>query len=297
MGLGGLTVPVPTLFDRDGKLSPGANADFARALCTEGVDHLLVLGSTGEFPLLEDAERTELVRSVSSGLSSPCDLWVGCGAPATSRAVRYAKEAEEHGASALLAVAPYYLRPTYAEIAQYYREIHAAVKIPLLAYNIPAKVGYALPSSLVHELAGEGVIVGMKDTSGSIESIERFLAAAPHGFQLLPGDDQLVEDSIARGAVGAVMGTANVVPRLAQGLVAACRRGDAARAAELQDLVARLKTAVGHGPYPSTTKFLAHHVRGATVGYRSPYGPLTDREEAAVLAAWSEVEAQIRPFL
>lgn len=295
--LEGLAVPVPTLFDGSGAVDPSKNSRFTRQLCDAGVDHLFALGSLGEFPSLTDPERPVLLESIIESLTRMADAWVGCGAPSTAQAIQRAVEAEELGAEALVLVPPYYLRPTLASVAKYYREVRAATKMPMLAYNIPSLVGYALPPSLVHELAKDHVLVGIKDTSGSIESVRGFLTNAPKGFAVFPGDDALVLDSIRAGASGAVMGTGNIVPRLAKALVASARQGEDEKASELQALVDSLVEVTRAGPFPSTDKFLSGRLRGAEVGYRAPYDPLTPEEEGRVLARLAPLEPKLRPYL
>ncbi len=297
MTIDGLVVPVPTLFSEDGELDRAANARFGRSLCEASVDHLFLLGSLGEFTIVEDAERAALLESVIETIVGRTDAWVGCGSPSPARSVRYARAAEEAGAAAVVAFPPYYLRPTEAEIAQYYRAIHESVRIPLLAYNIPSMVGYALSPALLHRLGAEGTLAGVKDTAGAIESVSAFLTDAPPGWAVLPGNDVLAVEAIRRGAVGAVMGMANIVPRLAVELVRAARSHDQARADALHALVVALAAVAATGPFPSTDKYLAQKVRGVAVGYRHPYGPLTEEERARVDRAWAGVEERLRPFL
>src|SRR5208282_4114350 len=262
MVLEGLSVPVPTLFTSEGAIDAGRNARFARDLSDAHVDHLFVLGSLGEFPSITSAERGPLVEVVVESAAGRTDAWVGCGAPSTAQAVAFAEQAEGIGAAALVAVPPYYL-----------------------------------PPSLVHALAREGVLAGIKDTAGSLDSVTSFLTGAPEGFAVFPGDDALASAAIERGANGAVMGMANIAPKLCVELVSTARRGDRARAQELQSLVDRLVELVRSGPFPSTGKFLAAHLRGAEVGYRAPYEPLTSTEEAAVLARLEPLRPLLAPFL
>jgi 4-hydroxy-tetrahydrodipicolinate synthase len=295
--LEGLSVPLPTLFGADGALDLGRNTRFARMVSEAGVPHLFVLGSLGEFPSVTDAERTKLVDLLVETSTGGSDVWVGCGAPSTRQAVAYAEAAESAGAAAVVAVPPYYLRPTVEAVERYYRALHAAVKIPLLAYNIPSLVGYPLPPELVHRLARDGVLAGAKDTAGTLASVEAMITGAPDGFAVFPGDDGLASAAIARGAKGAVMGTGNVVPKLCVELVAAARRGDATRTGELQQLIDGLVEVLHTGPFPSVNKFLAARLRGADVGYRSPYDPLSAEEEARVLARLAPIEERLRPFL
>ena len=297
MTLAGLSVPVLTIFGENEQLDLGQNARFTRQLCDAKVDHIFVLGTTGEFPLVGPGERPGLVEAVIESLGWHTDAWVGCGAPATSQAVANATTAEEAGAAAVVAVPPYYLTPTEASVKHYYRAIKKAVGIPVLAYNIPAHVGYALSPALVHELAREKVLAGIKDTSGSIDSVTGFLHGAPEEFAVFPGDDLLAGPAIAAGAAGAVMGSANVVPRLGVELVAAARRGDTVRVLELETPLRALLVALEAGPYPSVVKYLAHRLRKAEVGYREPYGPLTGAERDRVEAAVVPAEPLLRPFL
>jgi dihydrodipicolinate synthase/N-acetylneuraminate lyase len=297
VALEGIAVPAPTMFGADGALDRAANARYARTLSEAGVDHLFFLGTLGEFTVVEDGERRALLETVIESLTGRTDAWVGCGAPSTHRAVRYASEAEEMGAAAILAVPPYYLPPTLPAISAYYRAIRAAVQIPLLAYNIPAKVGYSLLPTMVHQLAADGVLSGIKDTSGNIDSVRGFLDGAPPGFRVFPGDDALAHPSWVLGASGAVMGTGNLVPKLVQGVWRAFRHAAPESAVPLQGLVADLARVMNSGPFPATVKYLAARLRGADVGYRMPYGPLTAEEQQIVNAGLAEIQPRLDPFL
>jgi 4-hydroxy-tetrahydrodipicolinate synthase len=297
MPLEGLSVPVPTLFGPDGSLDLGRNARYARSLAEAHVDHLFVLGSLGEFPSVSDDERPKLVDIVVESVTGQTDVWAGCGAPSTRQAVAYAESAESLGATVLVAVPPYYLRPTLDSIERYYRAIHAAATLPLLAYNIPSLVGYALPAPFVHRLAKDGVLMGVKDTAGSIASVESFLEGRPDGFAVFPGDDVLAASAIAKGASGAVMGLANLVPKLCLELVRLARGGDASGAAACQALVSGLADVVHAGPFPSTGKYLASRLRSADVGYRAPYDALSSDEERGVAGRLEPLLPRLAPYL
>ncbi len=297
MTLEGLSVPVPTIFGAAGELLPGPNGRYVRELCAAGVDHIFVLGTLGEFPLVTDAERDLLVGEVIGSLAGHADAWVGVGAPSTRMAVANATKAEAAGAAAVVAVPPYYMHPTPAAIARYYRALHEAVGIPLFAYNIPGYVGYALAPDELHALAREGVLQGVKDTSGSLASVRTFLDEAPSGFAVLPGDDAVASKAIALGAAGAVMGTANILPKLGVAIVRAARGGDAARADELQRVVDPLVYTTRAGPFPATDKFLCATLRGSEVGYRSPNDALSPDEERSVLAALAPHRERFASFL
>jgi 4-hydroxy-tetrahydrodipicolinate synthase len=295
--LKGLAVPVPTLFDDEGRLDPGRNGPFVRAICTAGADHIFVLGSLGEFPLIDDAERRLLVEVAVESLTAKGDAWVGVGAPSTRLAVRHAQQAEELGAAALVAVPPYYLHPTASAVAHYYRAVRDATKIPLLASNVPSSVGYPMAPELIHRLARERVLDGLEDSSGFLASVEGFLRGAPEGFPVFSGDDPMVAAAMERGAGGAVLATANVAPKLGVALVRSALAHETARASELQVLVTRLAEAIRAGPFPSTGKFLAAEAWGAKVGYRAPYEALSAEEQRIVLEPFDALRPALRPFL
>jgi len=297
MALEGLAAPMLTLFADDGSLDLGRNARFARSLTDAHVDHLFVLGSNGEFPSVLPKERGPLIDIVVESASGSADVWAGCGAPSTAQAVTFAEEAENLGVAALVAVPPYYLHPSMTAVDHYYRALRKATSIPLLAYNNPSLVGYALPPSLLHTLAREQVITGLKDSGGSLESVLGYLNGAPDGFTVLPGDPPLASAAIERGARGAVMGVSNVLPRLCAELVHAACRGERARASELQSLVDQLVGVARLGPNPSTLKFLAAELRGSDVGYRAPYEPLTAAERSTVLAGLEPLRTLFAPFV
>ena len=297
MELEGLTVPIPTLFDTQGAVDGEKIRHFVSGLCDREVDHIFALGTLGEFPSVEDAERGGILRASREGLRGRVNLWVGCGAPSVRRAVRYAREAADTGATALLAVPPYFLKPTEEGIVDYYRAIRRATALPLLAYNIPSHVGYGLRPELVHHLAQEGVLAGVKDTSGRFESVKAFLAGAPAGFAVLPGDDVLAFPGVRQGAAGAVMGLANIVPGLCVRLLRAARSSDPRKGEELQQLLERFAQAVELGPFPATDKMLAQRLRAVEVGYRAPFGPPTAEEEGRVLSALAPIESSLRALI
>ncbi|MCI4326376.1 MAG: dihydrodipicolinate synthase family protein [Thermoplasmata archaeon] len=295
--LHGLAVPVPTVFDPDGAIDPGASGAFVRTIASAGADHILLLGALGESALVEDAERRILLESTLESLPAKSDAWVGVGAPGTRRSVRLALAAEEAGAAALIAAPPYGLRLTTDALAHYYQAIREATKIPIVVENAPALAGSTLTPELVHRLARERVIDGITDGSGFLESVAGFLRGAPEGFAVFSGEDALALAAVEKGAAGAALPSANVVPKLGVALVRAARAHETARANELQVLVTRVGEAIRSGPFPATVKFLAGQAWGARVGYRSPGEPLTPEEERTVLGTFEPLRPVLRPFL
>lgn len=292
----GLSVPIPTLFANDGALDTGRNAKFARAISEAKVNHLFLLGSLGEFPSVDDSERPRLLENVIESTVGPADVWVGCGAPSTARAVALAVGAEEMGAAAVVAVPPFYLHPPPAAIERYYRAIRAAVSIPLYAYNIPSLVGYALAPALLHRLGSAGVLVGVKDTAGSLERglVRSGSSGRVHRparrRRARPGRDRA--RSIGRGDGDGEPRPATLRRAPAGGACRGNGAGDGVPGPRRRARASDPRRSVSLGRQVPRRRAL-----GADVGYRAPYDPLTPEEAAAVRARLEPLRPRLQPFL
>ena len=157
----------------------------------------------------------------------------------------HAQAAAKLGADAVVATAPFYVKAGPAEVAAHYRAIAAAADVPVVAYDIPSNVGRKLPAEVIAELAHEGVITALKDSSGDLEGFRRVLAATSDiGFPCLTGSETLADLALAAGAHGVVPGLGNVDPHGYLRLYHHARNGawDTARAE--QERLTRLFTII-----------------------------------------------------
>jgi len=156
------------------------------------------------------------------------------------------------GADAVVVTAPFYTRTHPAEIARHYRLVAAASPVPVVAYDLPVSVHTKLPADLVLELAADGVLAGLKDSSGDLGGFRTVVTGArTHpditGFSVLTGSELIVDSALALGADGAVPGLANVDPHGYVRLDALCRAGDWDRARAEQERLCTLFGLVGVG--------------------------------------------------
>jgi 4-hydroxy-tetrahydrodipicolinate synthase len=176
----------------------------------------------------------------------------------TARVIAHARVAAELGADALVATAPFYTRTHAKEIAGHFRTLRASVDLPLFAYDIPVAVHSKLPASLVRELAEDGTLAGLKDSSGDEGGLRRLLVElggrdgrtdgpAPH-FSVLTGAELTVDCSLLAGADGVVPGIGNVDPAGYVRLYDAALAGDWALAAKEQERLVALFGMVDVGP-------------------------------------------------
>ncbi|MBX3285372.1 MAG: 4-hydroxy-tetrahydrodipicolinate synthase [Actinobacteria bacterium] len=192
-----------TPFAADGSLDTGAAADLARWLVEHGNDGLVVAGTTGESAVLTDPERIELFRAVRAAVDVP--LVAGSTTNDTAHSVEMTKAAADAGMDAVLAVVPYYNKPSQAGLDAHFRAVAAASDLPVMLYDVPGRTGRPLATETIVTLAREvPTIVALKDAGGHPERVADLLAEAPEGFEVYSGDEPLSLAFAAYGAVGVV---------------------------------------------------------------------------------------------
>jgi len=274
-----------TPFGPDGSLDLAAAADLARWLVDQGNDGLVVAGTTGESPVLSDPERIDLFRAVRAAVDVP--LVAGSTTNDTPHSVAMSQEAAALGYDAILAVTPYYNRPSQAGLEAHFRAIAAATDLPVMLYDIPIRTGRKISTELLLRLAAEvETIVALKDAAANPAETAGLIAAAPEGFEVYSGDDAFTLPFLAVGAVGTVSVASHWTAGEQAEMIAAFAKGDVERAREIN---ARLLPSFAFetgdaAPNPIPTKVMLD-VLGRPVGEcRLPMGPppagLHDRARA-----------------
>lgn len=239
----GMIPPVVTPFTSDGEIDHAALAGVVEHLVDGGVHGIFALGSTGEVAYLDDVQRAAVVRTVVTTVAGRVPVLVGAIETTANRAVHAVRRAEELGADAVVATAPIYAINDVDEIERHFRAIAAATRLPLFAYDIPVRVRTKLPADLLVRLGSEGVLTGVKDSSGDDVGFRRLVAAneaAGRPLVVLTGHEVVVDGMLLLGADGAVPGLGNVDPAGYTRLWEAAQAGDWVRAREEQDRIAAL---------------------------------------------------------
>ncbi|MGW0600773.1 dihydrodipicolinate synthase family protein [Streptomyces sp. NPDC002776] len=243
--LTGVVPPVCTPLTPDREVDVPSLLRLVDHLMDGGVHGLFVLGSTSEAAYLTDRQRRLVVETVARHVGGRLPVLAGVIDMTTPRVLDHVGEVVAAGADAVVATAPFYTATHPAEIARHYRLIAAGSPVPVLAYDIPAAVHTKLPAELVLELAAEGVLAGLKDSSGDLAGFRAIVTGARArpgltGFTLLTGSELLVDAALALGADGAVPGLANVDPDGYVRLDRLCRAGDLHRARAEQERLCAL---------------------------------------------------------
>ena len=211
-----------------------------RSHMAEGLGGVVVAGSTGEAALLSEAERGALVATAREHTPAGKLVIAGCGGESTRQTVARTKQAKDNGADAVLVVAPHYYSNAMAEevLRAHYRRVADESPLPVILYNIPKYMHFALSAELVAELAQHKNIVGIKDSSGVLDMLKGFLRAQSPTFSVLTGSGSGLQAGLEAGARGGILAVSLFAAGFALEVLEGVRSGDTARAAAAQ---ARLK--------------------------------------------------------
>ncbi|MEW2488619.1 dihydrodipicolinate synthase family protein [Streptomyces sp. NPDC048411] len=256
--LHGVVPPVCTPLESHGEVDTASLAELVEHLIGGGVHGLFALGSTSEVAYLTDEQRATTLETVVRVTDGRVPVLAGVIDTTTARVAEHARTAAGLGADALVATAPFYTRTHGKEIAQHFRRLRTAVDLPLFAYDIPVAVHSKLSSALVRELAEDGTLAGLKDSSGDEGGLRRLIVElggregrregpAPE-FSILTGSELTVDAALLAGVDGVVPGIGNVDPAGYVRLYDAARAGDWALAAREQERLVALFAMVDAGP-------------------------------------------------
>jgi 4-hydroxy-tetrahydrodipicolinate synthase len=281
-----------TPFTASGALDLAGAERLASVLVEQGNDGLVLSGSTGEASTLTDDERVELWRAVVGAVDVP--VVAGATSNDTAHSVELVRRAEGAGVSGILAVTPYYSRPSQAGIDAHFRAVARATSLPVVLYDIPVRTGRKISRTTLLRLAEQVPnIVALKDASGDPAGTARLLAEAPDGFSCYSGDDALTLPLLAVGAVGLIgVATHWCAPESGE-MIERFLAGDVAGARELNAaLLDSFAFETGDdAPNPLPTKAVLR-VLGLPAGQcRLPLGDAPDGLEEAAAAVLGRLDA------
>ena len=271
---GQVVTAMVTPFHKDGSLNLDGAKRLARWLQDNGNDGLVVAGTTGEAPVLTDDERLSLFKAVVEAVTIP--VIAGTGTNDTAHSIHLTKEATKLGASGILAVTPYYNRPSQAGIDAHMRAVCESTNLPVVIYDIPVRTGRKINTATLAKLANEVKnVAGVKDAAGNPAESARLMTMVPKSFELISGDDGLTLPLMAVGCT-AVIGVATHWSGVDhQEMFTKWNAGDTAGARAVNArLVESFAFETGDdNPNPLPTKAMMNHL-GLDVGdARLPMGP------------------------
>lgn len=279
----GMYAPLTTPYDEDGRVDLDALRRNIQGYGAAPLAGYVVLGTNGEFPMLDAGERAEVVATALTEAGSRPVL-VQVGGASRGEGLALARRSADLGAAAVLVVTPHYYRRqmTDSALIDFYLEFARESPLPVLLYNIPQNTGVNLSPAVVARLAEDPSIQGMKDSAGNLAQLAECVERTPPGWGVLNGSGALLTAAAGVGATGAVVALADVFPFEACALWRLCADG---RWGEARDAEARLR--------PVFRKLSQLGVPGTKLGMdlmgyrggapRAPLAPVAPAEREALI--------------
>lgn len=233
----GAATALVTPFEQNGALDLDSYRKLLRFQLDEGIDALLVCGTTGEAPTLSDDECSTLLAETVKTVDHSVPVIMGVGSNCTEHAVEKARSAEKGGADALLAVTPYYNKCTPSGLVRHYREIASATSLPIIVYTVPSRTGMTIPPSVWGELFAIPNMIGIKDATGDIGYGAQFLSYLGNEACLWSGNDNATLPLLSLGSDGVISVLSNIKPKETSAL---CHTYAEGKIREAKDLSASL---------------------------------------------------------
>lgn len=234
--LRGTGVAVITPFTQKSKIDFSALGSVIDFLISNKVEYLVLLGTTGETPVLSSSEKIEILEYAYEKIAGSVPVVVGIGGNDTAHLLEDFKQLPLEKATAVLSAAPYYNKPSQEGIFQHYKLVAEASPQPVILYNVPGRTGRNMTAGTTLRLANEVPnIIGIKEASGDMAQCMQILKDRPDGFLVLSGDDALALPQIACGMEGVISVAANAFPLEFSNMVRSCLSNEYAAARVIND--------------------------------------------------------------
>lgn len=274
-----------TMFDAAGKLDEERTARHWEWLIEQGVNGLVIAGTSGEFIALENHERVRLFALAKAVNSGRVPLIYGSGHYSTSLTIKLSEAAQREGADAVIVILPYYQRPPKPAVIRHFREVRRSVDLPIMLYNNPTNSACVdLDPKEVAALVAEDVVHMVKTTYETVVPVHDLDYLVGDQMAIFYGSFQAAFEALVGGADGWISGLLNVVPQPALALDQAVRSGDLKRAAAIWKRILPIVHLYTHqqiGPVGDLAIYRSILNRwGFDGGYcRKPFYPLTEEQE------------------
>ncbi len=226
----GLMPACMTIWNDDQSYDKPKMEKYLRWLIDNGAQGLSICGSTGENIAMNMDEQKDIIAHVLSFIDGEVPVYCGTGLYPTLHTVELSKFAEEHGASGVMVILPYYLKPHKKAVMEHYRELHRNISIPIMIYNNPWFTGYEMSPLEVKTLFDEGVVSAIKAAHGDANRVHELKFHCGDDLAVFYGHDYAAMEGLLAGADGWLSGFPAVLPRPCRDLLDVCVAKDVDKA-------------------------------------------------------------------
>ena len=241
----GTGVALITPFDRQSNVDFTSFGRLINHVIEGGVDYLVCLGTTSEYPTLTEKEMLAIKEFTIETVDNRVPIVLGMGSNDTRDLINHITKFDYSGISAVLSVAPYYNKPSQKGLFEHFRLVAGSCPLPVIIYNVPGRTGSNLTAETTLKLAEECKnIIGLKEASGNMAQCMEILRRKPKGFELISGEDALTLPLISCGAKGVISVTANAFPYYVSEMVNLALKDNCRKAAVLHNKLLPFTNAV-----------------------------------------------------
>lgn len=231
----GAGVAMATPMKEDGSINYAVMGKLIEDQIAGHTDALIICGTSGEAPTLDDDEHLEAIRYAVSVADHRVPVIAGTGSNNTAHAVMMSREAQKRGADGCLLVTPYYNKATQDGLIASFTKIASSIDIPCILYNVPSRTGTnILPETAAYLGKQVDNIVGIKEASGNISQVAKLAELCEGDMDIYSGNDDQVVPLMSLGGIGVISVLSNVAPQYVHDMTAACLAGDFAKGREMQ---------------------------------------------------------------
>lgn len=271
---------------RNGKVDVEALKRIVKFQLEGGVSGLVPCGSTGEAATLTPEEYFLVIKTVVAAAKGKVPVVPGVGTNSTAKSVEMVKKVSALGVDGLLAIVPYYNKPTQEGMTAHFSELAKATRLPIVLYNIPGRTGVnMLPATALALRRKFQNIAGIKEASGNLDQVSEIINGADPDFAVMSGDDSLTLPMMSVGARGVISVTSNIAPAEVTRMCGLFLGGDIAGAAELHHNLFLLVKTLFVETNPIPVKYAASLLGLCRPEPRLPLTPLTEKNREALKKA------------
>lgn len=231
--LGRVITAMVTPMKSDGSVDYEQAKKLALALINSGSEGLVVVGTTGESPVLKHDEERQLFIEIKKAVGDKGSVIAGTGSNNTAEALEFTRDAEKIGVDACLLVVPYYNKPTQEGLYEHFRTIAESTSLPCIPYNVPSRTVTNLSAETTIKLSHVKNIVGIKEASGNLEQITKIISGAKEGFKVWSGNDSDTLPMLAVGGYGVISVISHLVGKQVNDMIYSFIKGDTQKAAAI----------------------------------------------------------------
>ena len=245
----------------------------------QGIDALLVCGTTGEPATMTATEKLQVIEWAIKYINHRVPVIIGTGSNCTATAVENTKFAEKIGADCALVVTPYYNKCTQEGLYHHYKAINGSTSLPIIAYNVPSRTGVNILPTTAERLATLSNLKGIKEASGNLEQIKQTYDLIKDSDMLLySGDDGLAVDIVEMGGAGVLSVASNVIPGEMSKMMRLALDGNFAEARQLESKYAELFKALFYEVNPIPAKYACSRMGLIDNILRLPLTPMSEAQ-------------------